>query len=92
MGREWHNGDAPLHHLYCNEVGRIIGETAMLGHQVKTKYSCTVYPNATENISLGVYISSDFAKGMIEAYWKDKDNTIDSFTQQQQQQLGVNHG
>ena len=76
--RLWHGGDAPLHFLYANEVGRIIGETAMLGHQVKTKYSCTVYPNAKESLSLGMYISSETAKGMIEAYWKDKDNTIDN--------------
>ena len=78
MNREWFNGDAPLHHLYCNEVGRIIGETAMLGHQVKSKYSCTVYPSASESLSLGMYISSESARGMIEYYWKQKDNTIDN--------------
>jgi hypothetical protein len=75
--RLWHNGDSPLHYLYCNEVGRIVGETAMLGHQVKTKYSCTVYPSASESISLGMYISSESAKGMIEYYWNSRDNTID---------------
>jgi hypothetical protein len=78
ISRQWYGGDAPLHYLYCNEVGRIIGETAMLGHQVKTKYSCTVYPSASDSISLGMYISSEYAKGMIEAYWKDKDKIIDN--------------
>jgi hypothetical protein len=78
MNRSWYDGDAPLHYLYCNEVGRIVGETAMLGHQVKTKYSCTVYPSASESVSLGMYISSETAKGMIEYYWKQKDNTFDS--------------
>jgi len=86
INREWHSGDAPLHYLYANSVGRVIGETAMLGHQVKTKYSCTVYPNAQESLSLGMYISSECAKGMIEAYWKDKDNIVDSFTQKQLEQ------
>ena len=76
--RQWYNGDAPLHYLYCNEVGRVIGETAMLGHSIKTKYSCTVFPNAVESITLGVYISSECAKGMIESYWNDKDRIVDS--------------
>ena len=76
--RDWYQGDSPLHYLYCNEVGRIVGETSMLGHQVKTKYSCTVYPSATESISLGMYISSESAKGMIEHYWNQRDNVVDS--------------
>jgi hypothetical protein len=76
--RQWHGGDAPLHYLYCNEVGRIIGETALLGHARKGMHSCTVYPTANESVSLGVYISCEAAKGMIEYYWKQKDNTFDS--------------
>ena len=83
INREWHGGDAPLHYLYSNEVGRIIGETALLGHARRGMHSCTVYPSASESVSLGVYISSETAKGMIEAYWVNKDNTFDSFSQHQ---------
>lgn len=78
MNRQWVGGDAPLHYLYANEVGRIIGETALLGHAKRGMHSCTVYPKASESISLGVYISCETAKGMIEHYWQTKDRTVDS--------------
>jgi len=45
MSRQWHNGETPLHYLYANERGRIIGETALLGHARKGMHSCTVYPH-----------------------------------------------
>jgi hypothetical protein len=78
MNRQWIGGDSPYHYLYANEVGRIIGETALLGHSKRGMHSCTVYPTPSESISLGVYISSETAKGMIEHYWKTRDNTIDT--------------
>ena len=78
MNRQWVGGDAPYHYLYANEVGRIIGETALLGHARKGMHSCTVYPMASESLSLGVYISSEAAKGMIEYYWQQRDSTVDN--------------
>ena len=76
MSRQWHNGETPLHYLYANTQGRIIGETALLGHARKGMHSCTVYPTPTENITLGVYVSFESAKNMIELYWQQKDNTL----------------
>lgn len=84
--RQWHGGDAPLHYLYANEAGRIIGETALLGHARRGMHSCTVYPNPSDSVSLGVYISCECAKLRIEAYWQQQDNTVDSFTQLQIQE------
>ena len=76
MNRNWHLGEAAWHYLYANDRGRIIGETALLGHARKGMHSCTVYPTATESITLGVYVSFESAKSMIESYWQQKDNTI----------------
>jgi hypothetical protein len=76
--RRWVGGDAPYHCLYANESGRIIGETSMMGMSMKSKFVCTVYPNATDSINLGVYIDSDSAKAIIEAYWNSRDNIIDN--------------
>lgn len=75
--REWHGGDAPLHYLYSNDIGRIIGETALVGHARRGMHSCTVYPNPQESISLGVFISCEASKNRIEAYWKEYDDTFD---------------
>lgn len=77
MNRQWNQGDAPLHYLYSDEIGRIVGETALLGHAKRCMHSCTVYPRPSDSINLGVYISCEAAKNRIEAYWKDKDNTVD---------------
>ena len=74
--RKWYDGETPLHYLYADKAGRIIGETALLGHARKGMHSCTVYPTPTENITLGVYVSFDAAKRMIEMYWQQKDNII----------------
>lgn len=76
MTRTWHDGETPLHYLYADKEGRIIGETALLGHARKGMHSCTVYPTPTESVTLGVYVSFDAAKRKIEAYWWHQDNII----------------
>jgi hypothetical protein len=76
--RLWYGGDVPLHYLYANEVGRIIGETSLLGHAKRAMHTCTVYPRPGESVNLGIYISCESAKGMIEHYWSQKDNVVDS--------------
>jgi hypothetical protein len=78
MNRNWHYGDAQLHYLYADQHGRIIGETALLGHARRGMHSCTVYPTPTESITLGVYVTSESAKNAIESYWFKKDNTLDN--------------
>lgn len=78
LSRQWYGGDVPLHYLYANEVGRIIGETSLLGHAKRAMHTCTVYPKPGESVSLGIYISCEAAKGMIEHYWLSKDNTLDN--------------
>lgn len=75
--RQWHSGDAPFHYLYSNDIGRIIGETSLLGHAKRGMHSCTVYPKPAESVNLGIYISAEAAKARIEGYWKHKDDTID---------------
>lgn len=77
MNRQWNEGDAAFHFIYSNEVGRIIGETGLVGNMRRGVHFCTVYPNPNENISLGTYISAECAKGMVEAYWKDRDKIVD---------------
>lgn len=78
MSRSWHHGETPLHFLYADQRGRIIGETALLGHARKGMHSCTVYPTPTESVTLGIYVSFESAKSVIESYWFEKDNTLEN--------------
>ena len=71
--REWVNGGQPTLYYYVNQTGRIIGETAVTGTGTSCKYSCVVYPNAKDSLTLGMYISSEKAKNAIEHYWYEDD-------------------
>lgn len=74
--RQWKDGETTLHYLYYNDYGRIVGEAMRAGHQVNTKHIATIYPNTTEIVNLGMYITSDYAKEAVERWWKQYDNTF----------------
>jgi hypothetical protein len=75
--REWMFGGVPNLHYYIDLTGRIVGETSIIGTGNYNKYSCVVYPNPSDSISLGMYISSDKAKMAIERYWSKEDDVYD---------------
>lgn len=77
MQKQWQEGDAAYHYIYSDEVGRIIGETGLVGNIRRGVHYCTVYPTPNEHISLGTYISAECAKGMVMSYWKQRDKTVD---------------
>jgi len=76
--REWINGGQPTLYYYVDQMGRIIGETSITGTGTSCKYSCVVYPNTTVSLTLGMYISSEKAKGAIEHYWYEDDRIYDN--------------
>lgn len=78
VSRNWSPGDVPLHYLYSDTTGRIVGETCMVGMSVKSKFTATIYPNTMDTISLGMYISSETAKSAIERYWHNQDSVYDN--------------
>ena len=75
--KEWHGGGQPHLYYYVDTTGRIVGETTITGTGQTSKFSSVVYPNNTEVISLGMYISSEKAKMAIERYWIQEDEVYD---------------
>lgn len=75
-GRQWKDGETVAHFLYYDETGRIVGEVNRAGHQINTKHTTTIYPNANQAISLGMYINSDTAKAAVERYWLIQERTL----------------
>jgi hypothetical protein len=59
-GRQWKDGETAAHFLYYDETGRIVGEVNRAGHQINTKHTTTVYPNASQTLSLGMEIILSF--------------------------------
>ena len=76
--RTWTPGGQPHLFYYVNQVGRIIGETTITGTGNSSKYSCVVYPNPRDSETLGMYISSETAKGAIEHYWYESDSVYNT--------------
>ena len=76
MIRSWKDGETVANFLYYDETGRIIGEVGLAGHQIKTKHTTTIYPDNKEVFSLGMYISSDYAKQAVERFWNIQDRTL----------------
>lgn len=76
MIRQWKDGETVAHFLYYDEMGRIIAEVNRAGHQINTKHTTTIYPNASETLSLGMYINSDSAKKAVERWWMIQDRTL----------------
>mgnify|MGYP007071656311 FL=1 len=74
--RQWKDGETVAHFLYYDETGRIIGEVNRAGHQINTKHTTTIYPDAARNISLGMYINSDSAKAAVEKWWLIQERTL----------------
>ena len=75
--KEWIHGGLPNLHYYVDLTGRIVGETSITGTGNTSKYSTAVYPNPTESITLGVYISPEKAKMAIERWFSQEDNVYD---------------
>jgi hypothetical protein len=75
-GRQWKDGETVAHFLYYDETGRIVGEVNRAGHQINTKHTTTVYPNASQTLSLGMYINSDTAKAAVEKFWLIQERTL----------------
>ena len=75
--KEWIHGGLPNLYYYVDLTGRIVGETSITGTGNTSKYSTAVYPNNTDVISLGMYISSEKAKMAIERYWIQEDEVYD---------------
>jgi hypothetical protein len=74
--RLWKDGETVAHFIYYDDTGRIIGEVNRAGHQMNTKHTTTVYPNAKDSFGLGMYISSDTAKAAVEKFWLIQDRTL----------------
>lgn len=74
--RQWKDGETVAHFLYYDDTGRIIGEVNRAGHQINTKHTTTIYPNANQSLSLGMYINSDTAKAAVEKYWLIQERTL----------------
>jgi len=72
------NGGLPHLFYYVDQTGRIIAENTITGTGQTTKYSCVVYPNAVDNKTLGMYISSEKAKRAIEHYWYESDSVYNT--------------
>jgi hypothetical protein len=75
--REWVGGGLPNLYYYVDLTGRIVGETSITGTGNSMKFSCVTYPNPSDSISLGMYISSEKAKMAIERYWSKEDDVYD---------------
>ena len=75
--KEWIHGGLPNLYYYVDLTGRIVGETSITGTGNTSKYSTAVYPNPTESITLGVYITSDKAKMAIERWFEKEDSIYD---------------
>ena len=73
--REWVYGGLPNLHYYVDLTGRIVGETNITGTGNSSKFSTAIYPNPTESISLGMYITSEKAKQAIER-WYERENSV----------------
>lgn len=71
----WTMGDGRDSQFYSDENGRIVGEVGIIGTG-RNKYYATVYPNATESISLGVYITHIFGTLAVEKYWEIQNRTL----------------
>lgn len=74
--RQWKDGETVAHFIYFDEYGRIVGEVNRAGHQMNTKHTTAVYPNTSDSISLGMYISSDTAKAAVEKFWLLQERTL----------------
>ena len=75
--REWVYAGQPNLHYYVDLTGRIVGETAITGTGQTCKFSAVIYPNPSESISLGMYITSEKAKQAIERRWSREDGVYD---------------
>ena len=75
--RTWVSGGLPNLYYYVNHVGRIIGETSIVGTGNTSKFSTAVYPEVNTVHNLGMYISSDAAQKAIELYWRNTDKVYD---------------
>lgn len=75
--KEWFHGGLPNLYYYVDVTGRIVGETSITGTGNTSKFSAVVYPNPSESISLGMYITSDKAKQAIEHSWNREDSVYD---------------
>ena len=75
--REWVYGGLPNLHYYVDLSGRIVGETNITGTGNTSKFSAVIYPNPSESIPLGMYITSEKAKIAIENRWSREDGVYD---------------
>ena len=74
---EWMGGGLPHLYYYVDLTGRIVGETGITGTGNSMKFSCVVYPNPSESLTLGMYISSEKAKQAISRWWEKENNVYD---------------
>ena len=75
--RSWVGGGQPNLYYYIDHTGRIIGETSITGTGNSCKYSCVIYADVNTSQTLGMYISSEYAKQAIERYWSKEDGVYD---------------
>ena len=75
--KEWYGGGQPNLYYYVDLTGRIVGETNITGTGNSSKFSTAIYPNPTESISLGMYITSEKAKHAIERWYEKEESVYD---------------
>jgi hypothetical protein len=75
MQREWKDAAANTFYYYKKYNGLIVGQIYNLAHTQIWGAKIPISPN--EELLLGHYINSDFARHAVEEYWDEKDRTIE---------------
>lgn len=72
--KEWKDADHKVSYYYLTDTGRIVGQIYNLAHT--NIYAAKVLNQSNEELYLGQYITSQFAKFAVEYYWNVQERTL----------------
>lgn len=71
---DWRDAEHNVSYYYLRSTGKIVAQVYNMAHT--NIYGAKIYTESTEEIYLGQYINSDFAKKSVVEYWNIQERTL----------------